>query len=220
MSETDILLRLLMATACGGIIGLERERGDRPAGFRTYIMVAVGAALFTILSLTAFPGSDPARIAAQIVVGMGFLGAGVIVVYGGTTHVVGITTAATMWATAAVGMASGSGYFVTSLVCTGLILMVLIVLPLVETRIIHRFQRRRLYFTVSGRHRAGLLEEIQRMLDKYGIKGVLLRYQKCGEENEECSLIMRVNVPSRVNLVDVLEELYKIQGVTLVSFED
>ena len=119
MSEMDILVRLVVAAVCGGLIGMERERGDRPAGFRTYILVALGASLFSILSLVAFPASDTARVAAQIVVGIGFLGAGVIVVYGGT-HVVGITTAATMWATAAVGMAAGAGYLVTAAYCTGI----------------------------------------------------------------------------------------------------
>jgi putative Mg2+ transporter-C (MgtC) family protein len=220
MSEMDIVLRLLMATACGGLIGLERERGDRPAGFRTYIMVSLGASLFTVLSIGAFPGSDPARIAAQVVVGIGFLGAGVIVVYGGTTHVVGITTAATMWATAAVGMASGAGYFITSLVSTGIVLAVLIVLPLVETKVIYRFRRRRLFVSISSTSRAGLMEEIEALMAQHDIESMLLRYHKCGADGEECSLLLRVNVSSKVSLVDVLDKLYHIQGVNSVSFEE
>ncbi len=219
MEETDLLLRLLMATACGGIIGLERERGDRPAGFRTYIMVSLGSALFTALSLVAFPGSDPARVAAQVVVGIGFLGVGVIVVYGGT-HVVGITTAATMWAAAAVGMAAGAGRFVTSLYCTGIILVVLIALPWVENNLISRFRTRRLYFTIRSSPRRGLVEDVQATLDELALASVLLRFYQCGGEEKECSILMRVNVPAKTDILVVMDRLYEIEGVHSVSFEE
>ena len=219
MSEGEIVLRLLMAAACGGLIGIERERGDRPAGFRTYIMVSLGAALFTVLSIIAFPGSETARVAAQVVVGIGFLGVGVIVVYGGT-HVVGITTAATMWATAAVGMASGAGYFLASLYSTGLILAVLVVLPLVEAKVISRFQSRRLYFTIRSAPRPGLVEEIEALLAHYGISYTLLRVFECKGAEAECSLLLRVNIPAKVNLMEVMENLSQIYGVNSVNFEE
>jgi putative Mg2+ transporter-C (MgtC) family protein len=219
MSEAEILLRLVIAALCGGLIGMERERGDRPAGFRTYILVSLGAALFTVLSLAAFPRSDTARVAAQIVVGMGFLGAGVIVVYGGT-HVVGITTAATMWATAAVGMASGAGYLVTAAYCTGMILVVLVALPWFESSVIARFQKRRLYFTVQAAHREGLVEEVQGTLAAYRIPFLLLRFQDCGEGEGPCSLLLRANVSGKVDLLEVVERLRSIPGVTSVAFEE
>jgi putative Mg2+ transporter-C (MgtC) family protein len=219
MTETELALRLLMAVACGGLIGIERERGDRPAGFRTYTMVSLGAALFTVLSLIAFPGSDPARIAAQVVVGIGFLGVGVIVVYGGT-HVVGITTAATMWATAAVGMAAGAGFFLTSLYSTVIILAVLIVLPWVENKVIARFRSRRLYFTIRSMPRPGLVEEVEATLAQHGIGSILLRFQQCKGEGSECSIIMRVSVPAKTGLLEVMDTLYQIYGVNFVSFED
>lgn len=219
MSEGEIALRLLMAVACGGLIGLERERGDRPAGFRTYIMVSLGAALFTALSLVAFPDADSARVAAQVVVGIGFLGVGVIVVYGGT-HVVGITTAATMWATAAVGMAAGAGYFLTSLYCTGIILAVLVVLPWVETRVIARFRNRRLYFNLRGSPRPGLVEEVEAALARFGITSTLLRFYQCKVEEMECSILLRVNVSAKTDLLEVMDTLYQISGVNSVSFEE
>ena len=208
-----------MAVACGGLIGIERERGDKPAGFRTYIMVSFGAALFTILSLIAFEGSDPARVAAQVVVGIGFLGAGVIVVYGGT-HVVGITTAATMWAAAALGMAAGAGYFITSIYSTAVVLAVLIVLPWVESSIIARFQKRRLYFTIRSAPRPGLVEEIEATLAQYGIGSALLRLHQCKGPEPECSILMRVHIAARVDLIQVMETLYQIYGVISVSFEE
>ncbi|MBN2026254.1 MAG: MgtC/SapB family protein [Actinobacteria bacterium] len=219
MSETDLVLRLLMAVACGGLIGIERERGDRPAGFRTYIMVALGAALFTALSLIAFPDADAARVAAQVVVGIGFLGAGVIVVYGGT-HVVGITTAATMWATAAVGMAAGAGYYITSLYCTGIILAVLIALPWVEKKVISRFRSRKLFFTICSSPRPGLVEEVEATLAQYGIAYELLRYHQCKEEPRECSILLQANIAARIDVLEVMDNLYQIYGVSSVSFEE
>lgn len=219
MKETEIVLRLLVAAACGGVIGMERERGDRPAGFRTYILVAVGAALFTLLSLSAFPEADTARVAAQIVVGIGFLGAGVIVIYGGT-HVVGITTAATMWATAAVGMAAGAGYLVTAGYCTGIILLVLIALPWVESRVISHFLRRRLYFTIRSSPREGLVEEVREVLEAHRIPHVLLRMESCRAGEGECVLLLRATISGKVDVLRVVEELSGISGVTWVGFEE
>ncbi len=219
MSGAQVALRLLMAAACGGLIGIERERGDRPAGFRTYIMVSTGAALFTVLSIAAFPGSETARVAAQVVVGIGFLGAGVIVVYGGT-HVVGITTAATMWSTAAVGVSSGAGWFRVSIYCTGIILAVLVALPWVEDKIISRFQRRRLYFTIRSVPRHGLVEEVEALLSMHGIAHMLLRYCECSGAENDCSMILKAQVPARIDLMGVVGELMRISGVTSVSFEE
>jgi len=219
VKETDIVLRLLLAVACGGLIGMERERGDRPAGFRTYILVSLGAALFTVMSLIAFEGADTARVAAQIVVGIGFLGAGVIVVYGGT-HVVGITTAATMWATAAVGMAAGAGYAATAAYCTGIILLVLVALPWFESAVISRFQKRRLYFTIRAVPRERLVEDLQALFAQYRVPSVLLRYQECGEGEGECTFLFRANVSGKVDLMGMLERINRMPGVKAVGFEE
>jgi putative Mg2+ transporter-C (MgtC) family protein len=105
--QVEILLELVLAAFLGMIIGLEREFRSQPAGLRTHMLVGLGACLFTALSMHAFPGGDPARIAAQVVVGIGFLGAGTIINHKGQTH--HLTTAASIWATAAVGMAVGTG---------------------------------------------------------------------------------------------------------------
>jgi putative Mg2+ transporter-C (MgtC) family protein len=101
------VLQLALAAVLGSIIGLERERRQHEAGLRTHMMVALGSCLFTSLSIYAFPGGDPARVASQILPGMGFLGAGSIIKYG--KDIQGLTTAASMWFTAAMGMAVGSG---------------------------------------------------------------------------------------------------------------
>lgn len=104
----QMLLRLVVAAVLGALVGYERERSGKPAGVRTHGMVSLGAALFTLVSVQGFGGAgDPARVAAQVVTGIGFLGAGAILHAGGSVH--GLTTAASLWVTAAIGMAVGVG---------------------------------------------------------------------------------------------------------------
>jgi putative Mg2+ transporter-C (MgtC) family protein len=123
----------------GAVIGFERELHRQPAGFRTHSLVAVGAALFTIISAYGFAGSavDPTRIAAQIVTGIGFIGAGTILQHRGNVR--GLTTAASLWSVAAIGMAAGAGMLAIAVAGTVLILVVLSVLDRVE-----EFARRRI----------------------------------------------------------------------------
>ena len=122
--EIEMILRLLLATALGAVIGYQRERAGKPAGLRTHTLICVGAALFTVASLYAFgAGADPARVAAGIVAGIGFLGAGAIIRT--PEHVAGLTTAATIWAVASIGLAAGAGLYLLSAVTTVLILIVL-----------------------------------------------------------------------------------------------
>ena len=128
---TDAFLRLALAAALGGAVGLEREYRHKPAGLRTNILIALGSALFTILSfeLGAAVGA-PDRIAAQIVTGIGFLGAGSILRSG--DHVHGLTTAATIWVNAAIGMASGLGAYALAAGGAAITLVVLLFLPVME----------------------------------------------------------------------------------------
>lgn len=124
--QAEVTFELLLAAFLSMIIGLDRERRQRPAGLRTHMLVGLGSCLFTVLSVYAFPGSDPARIAAQIVVGIGFLGAGTIIKYERDVH--DLTTAATIWATAAVGMAVGVGAWFLALAATVIIWFILAVI--------------------------------------------------------------------------------------------
>ena len=118
MQELEYILRLLLALGLGAILGFERERVDKPAGLRTHILVSLGSCLFTILSLTAFPGSDPARIASYVVVGIGFIGAGTIIQT--RERIIGITTAASLWIVASIGMATGAGLYLLAITTTAL----------------------------------------------------------------------------------------------------
>ena len=118
--------QILLAVLLGGILGWQRVRIGKSAGPRTYGLVAVGSALFTMLSLTAFGMGDPARVAAQILTGIGFIGAGVIIHKDGGV-IEGVTTAAGLWAVAAIGMAVGVGWWWQAIVVTSVMLLVLIV---------------------------------------------------------------------------------------------
>ncbi|HEX7197514.1 MAG TPA: MgtC/SapB family protein [Candidatus Limnocylindria bacterium] len=138
-TQIELTVRLVVALLLGAVIGWERELQRMPAGFRTHALVALGAAIFTVVSAYAFTGplSDPTRIAAQIVSGVGFLGGGAILHYGGTVR--GLTTAASLWAVAAVGMAAGAGLFVVATVSAVLVIVALEVFQRLE-----RFAKRRL----------------------------------------------------------------------------
>ena len=128
--QPEDLLKIALAVLAGGFIGIEREFRDKAAGFRTLIFICVGATLFTIFSLRLAGDKDPTRIAANIVSGVGFLGAGVILREGG--RVVGLTTAATIWLTAALGMGLGGGQYALIGVAVLLALIVLWIFPRIE----------------------------------------------------------------------------------------
>jgi putative Mg2+ transporter-C (MgtC) family protein len=123
LSNFEFIIRLLLAAGFGGVIGIEREFFKKPAGLRTHMLVSLGSGLFTILSFEGFPGSDPSRIASYIVVGIGFIGAGTIIQ--SRDRVVGITTAASLWIAAGVGMAVAVGYYLEGVVIAILSLLIL-----------------------------------------------------------------------------------------------
>src|SRR5512133_3601325 len=132
--DPENLLKLLLALLVGGLIGMEREFRDKAAGFRTMICICLGATLFTILSSLLGQPDDVTRIASEIVTGVGFLGAGAIL-RGPAGSVTGLTTAATIWLVAALGMAIGGGAYLLALATTAAVLLVLWVFPLLEARI-------------------------------------------------------------------------------------
>ncbi|MDD5700793.1 MAG: MgtC/SapB family protein [Dehalococcoidales bacterium] len=126
--ELEMSLRLLLAAALGAAIGIQREIIGKPAGLRTHMLIAIGAAMFTVISIYGFFGAvDPSRVAAGVVAGVGFLGAGAIIFRSQEGYVTGLTTAATIWVTAGIGMAAGSGLYIASAVVTALALAVLFI---------------------------------------------------------------------------------------------
>lgn len=165
------LLRLSLAALLGGAIGIEREMREHEAGLRTHLIVAVGSCLFTLVSAYGFRDflvdgdvtvrADPTRIAAQIVTGIGFLGAGTILRQGMSIR--GLTTAATLWAVAAIGLTSGAGYYSAALVTTAIVLLSLWPLRIVMQRLLGRQHERRLSVGLAGTNTAGVVETLERL---------------------------------------------------------
>lgn len=165
-------MRLAAAAVLGGVIGIERELREREAGFRTHILVSVGAALFTLVSAYAWTDFafsnasgvtfDPTRIAAQIVTGIGFIGAGAIIRQGLTVR--GLTTAATLWMAAAIGMACGAGFYWAAVIATGIALVGLGPLRLVSRQLLDRPHRRELQVDLeAGASAAPVLAALEQL---------------------------------------------------------
>ncbi len=175
----DLFVRLMLAVVLGGAIGWEREASGKPAGLRTNILICVGAALLTDLSIR-FTGlavgrgvGDPARIAAQIVTGIGFLGAGTIIQARGT--VTGLTTAATLWVVAGIGMSVGSGSYLEAVGATVLVLVVLVLLSPMENVIA---RRRPTHFRIVLEPIAGAGEIVEEDVLEVGLQIIRRRIDK------------------------------------------
>ncbi len=160
MNETlQILAKLLLSGSLGGIIGLERELSRKPAGLRTNILLAMGTTGFALLSLTVpVKGFDPSRIAAQIIAGVGFIGAGVIIRTRASVH--GVTTAATIWAVTAVGMAVGFSRYYLAVSLTVLAFVVLAVLRGVEARMVRKTSLSNLNVYINNRKEIPILRKL------------------------------------------------------------
>jgi putative Mg2+ transporter-C (MgtC) family protein len=210
----EILVRLLLAVALGGLIGFERESVDKPAGFRTHILVCVGAALFALVSREGFFGSgaDPARVASNIVVGIGFLGAGTIWRTG--VGVQGLTTAASLWSVAAIGTASGIGFYTGAMGTTAIVIGVLTLMKSVERRLPRRGVGRCVVLMADV---PGQLGKIGTALGAVGVN--IDRVELTEKINQKVRLDMQLRMPLRVTRDDVLVILGELEGVDEARWE-
>ncbi|MCE7871854.1 MgtC/SapB family protein [bacterium CPR1] len=210
--DLEQLARLLLAAFLGGLIGVERERLNRAAGLRTHVLVSVGSALFTLISLFAFQGvgpvNDPARVAAQIVSGIGFLGAGTIMKHGATVR--GLTTAATLWVCAGIGMAAGAGFYQGAVLSTLITLISLVTLKRVEARF---GDREFTHLELTMDHGPGQLAKVQGVLE---LLGITLRNMDLLHEETTLLLRMTVEVPRELSKTVLLQALSDV-GVTHVE---
>jgi putative Mg2+ transporter-C (MgtC) family protein len=191
--QLGLLLQLGLAVLCGGAIGMERELSGKPAGLRTNILICVGATLFTVLSLKlAGARGDPARIAAQILPGVGFIGAGTILHARGA--VTGLTSAATIWVVAAIGMALGDGAYTEALGTTLLVMMVLAGLGFLETHVARRATHSHLQ--IHAKPETGALEEIETIVRRTGL--ALTRVDS-RRENVDLVIELEVRGPKRLH---------------------
>lgn len=175
--DYEILGRFLLAALWGGLVGIEREYRNKSAGFRTMIMISIGSCFFTIMSQLIGEGGNPDRIASNIVTGIGFLGAGVI--FRGDNRVNGITTAATIWAVAAVGMGIGGGQYFIAAYASILILVVLAILPYVED-LIDKINQTRLY-SIQCRFAPSAKETIEKLFIENKLRYKLTKEVKEGQ---------------------------------------
>ena len=219
LSSWEVLLRLALAAALGAAIGLERELREREAGLRTHLLVSLGSALFTIVSAYGFHAflasgasvvrADPTRIAAQIVTGIGFLGAGAIIRQG--LSVRGLTTAATLWVVAAIGLAAGAGYYSAAVVATVLVLVTLWPLRILAYRLFVHFrpERGRLLVDLApGRSAAPVLAAVE------GAGGRIESLEVMGDE-ERRSVALEVDLPeeARHATVGAVSEVEGVRGI-------
>ena len=175
---TEDIIKLVLAVVVGGIIGAEREFRDKSAGFRTLIFICVGSTLFTMFSYKFAEDGDPARIAAQIVSGVGFLGAGSILRDRG--RITGLTTAAMIWLAAALGMGIGSGNYVVTIAATGVILVVLWLFPYFEQWINH--VRTNEYYEIVRTYAPGSYEELISFARSLHLYVLTSKYSRINEE--------------------------------------
>ena len=214
LSTTEALLRLLLAAGLCGVIGFERELRDHEAGFRTHLIVSLGACVFTLVSAYAWTDwtfstaqglvFDPTRIAAQIVTGIGFLGAGAIIVRG--ISVRGLTTAATLWVCAAIGMAAGTGYYAVSVASTALVLVSLGPLKLFSTRFVSRVRPEEAELAVNLAPEGAAANVLGRIEELGGVVNSV-------EFGDDRTLDIVLRASRRSESAKVAEELAKLNDV-------
>ncbi len=218
--EVTMILRLLVAAVLGGIVGLERGSGDRPAGFRTHILVCVGSTLFMLVSIYGFDGvtavedvgtrRDTARIAAQVVSGIGFLGAGTILHEGLTIR--GLTTAASLWMVSAIGLAVGSGMLLLATVATILTMVTLVTFHSWEKRFAGNNRSERRFIRISAKNNSGVITSITGYLAS---KGVRIKTMNIKTDREKNNLVLElyVKVERGMDLTEIMRGLQRIDGV-------
>ena len=213
MRELNIVtasVRLILALIIGGIVGLERGRVGRAAGMRTHILVSIGAALtamigFYIRDTLGVTNSDPLRIAAQVVSGIGFLGVGTIFIKG-RFQITGLTTAAGLWATAAMGLALGAGYYEGALITYILIFVTVTILHRLEYRITKRYNRFGIYIEI------GSTDEVRKAIDAlnaaYPVTDVQVTAPRSGKtDNVGIEANVHIRSKDRVTPDDVVRTL-------------
>ncbi|HSC48922.1 MAG TPA: MgtC/SapB family protein [Gaiellaceae bacterium] len=224
LSWPEALLRIVIAAALGGAVGIERELREHDAGFRTHMLVAIGSALFTIVSAYAFRDfltgggavvrADPTRIAAQIVTGIGFLGAGAIIRQG--LSVRGLTTAATLWVVAAIGMAAGAGYYGGAVITTAVVLISLWPLRILAQRGTARFRPQTSMLLVqlpSGASPGPLIDEVEHL-------GARVKSLEISHEADRRTVLLDVTMPPRVDAPRVIAQVGDLDDVLEVRWSD
>ena len=214
----SVAVRMLLSAVCGGIIGMEREYKRRPAGFRTHILICLGAAMTTLTSqylyLVLHYYTDMARLGAQVVAGVGFIGAGTIIVTR-RQRVKGLTTAAGLWVAAIIGIAIGSGFYEGGIATTLLVLLAELVFSRLEYRILANAPEINLY--IEYRDRA-TLDELLHLYREQGLKVVNLEITRSkGSEKHNACAIFTIRMDRKHTVEGLLRDIIAIDGVFQVE---
>lgn len=213
MTIYEVVFKLALSGILGGLIGLERESLSRPAGLRTYTLVCVGATLAMIVSIDIYMqyhhtvNADPGRIAAQVVSGIGFLGAGTIMKEGSTVQ--GLTTAAGLWAVACIGLAVGAGLYMPAVATTLLILFVLIYFVRLESRFTGRREYKGMVLIMEDR--PGQVGAIGSLLGELNV--LIKNIQLNRLEGNDLEIELLLQIPSNITVEQVVEQLDQMKDI-------
>ncbi len=215
-NAVTVVLRVILAALAGALVGAEREFHGRAAGLRTHMMVALGAALTTMIGLFAVKelgmSSDPLRVGAQVISGVGFLGAGTILLRGGGSRITGLTTAAGLWTAAAIGLAVGMGFYLGAFLTVGAVMLTFTLVSSIETLMNRKRQRMAIYLELTS------VDAVKPMLDtlraSYGLLEVQVTPPRSGTV-PHVGMELLVRVPNRMS---VEENLIRFEGLADVVF--
>jgi putative Mg2+ transporter-C (MgtC) family protein len=214
---TDFLIRIAVAGVLGGLIGIERQLRAKDAGLRTHMLVGIGSAMFMIVSKYGFEdilnqshvSFDPSRVAAQVVSGMGFLGAGTIIIQ--KQIVKGLTTAAGLWVTAAIGLVIGSGLYEIGVYGTVLTLLVLEVFRQISNRLIGH------HHLIEVRLRPQSVPQVLIALQKMRIRPGHIKVSQKDDDEDKCELVMDVVLSPRQKIEALYEAIMSVDGIKRVD---
>ena len=218
VNMVSVTVRMVLAVLCGGIIGIEREYKRRPAGFRTHILICLGAAMTTLTSqflyLQLHYYTDMARLGAQVVAGVGFIGAGTIIVTQ-RQRVKGLTTAAGLWASAIIGLAIGGGFYEGALFATFLIILAEMLFSKLEYRMLENAPEINLYMEYTDR---SCLEQVLKLYREKNVKVLNMEITRAtGSEHHNACAIFSLRLNKRCKVELLLDAIHRVEGVAAVE---
>ncbi|MBU5344473.1 magnesium transporter MgtC [Paenibacillus sp. LC231] len=226
LDTQTMLMRLLFAALLGGLIGWERERRNKQAGLKTHLLVAVGSTLIMLTSIYGFDSAlinhpnarfDPARLAAQVVSGIGFLGAGAILRR--SNHIIsGLTTAATLWVAAAIGLSVGSGFYWPAIITTAIVLVSTLVLNKLESKFLFIKKSGSLKIIIEAGDRPVHVSTITELLQKANmtVEGMIVNNDTTEDDSTKVTMEFRVYSFNSKGINGLFEQLWQVEGIKQV----
>lgn len=213
----EVLIKMVLALVCGGVLGIERGRKKRPAGFRTYMLVCLGAALVMMTNeyiCEVYGSGDPARLGAQVISGIGFLGAGTIITTG-HNRVKGLTTAAGLWAAACIGLAIGTGYYEGAVIGTLMIVVIMVVLHRLDRRIGRTTKMLILYIEFQ---KMSVVKRLGLFAKEHNIIVDDVEVESAGDDpTAKIAAIVTMSLPKKVLHEEIIEQIAGLEGISYVE---